>query len=297
MIRFLSMLVMMAAPLLAGPVALKDGDTVVLLGDAFMEREGNYGFIETAITAANPGKALRFRNLAWSGDTPNAQARSYFGPPTEGQERLKGHLALIKPSVVFCCYGSAIAAEGAKALPSFLADYGHLLDLIAQNGPSRMVLVSPPAAEAKGRVAPLMEVRNRQLAAVSEAVSKLAADRKLDFIDLFTPLQKALAATPETLTNNGLHFTEAGYEKIAPLVATTLVETPAGTTAIPAKLRAIVRAKNELFFNRWRPQNEIYLFGSRKHEQGNNGVEIPQFDPLIEAREKEIVALNAAPQP
>jgi len=47
-----------------------------------------------------------------------------------------------------------------------------------------------------------------------------------------------------------------------------------------------------LFFNRWRPANDTYLFGFRKHEQGNNAVEIPKFDPLIEEKEKEIWKLS-----
>jgi len=37
---------------------------------------------------------------------------------------------------------------------------------------------------------------------------------------------------------------------------------------------------------------ETYLFLFRKHEQGNNAVEIPQFDPLIAAKEKEIAELK-----
>lgn len=58
------------------------------------------------------------------------------------------------------------------------------------------------------------------------------------------------------------------------------------------KLRRAIVAKDELYFHRWRPQNETYLFGFRKHEQGNNAVEIPKFDPLIEKKEKEIVELS-----
>ena len=59
-----------------------------------------------------------------------------------------------------------------------------------------------------------------------------------------------------------------------------------------AKLRATIVAKNRLYFHRWRPQNETYLFGFRKHEQGRNAREIPQFDPLIAAKEKEIAQLR-----
>lgn len=52
-------------------------------------------------------------------------------------------------------------------------------------------------------------------------------------------------------------------------------------------VQAIVR-KNELYFHRWRPQNITYLLGFRKHEQGNNAVELAQFDPLVAALEVEI---------
>lgn len=57
-------------------------------------------------------------------------------------------------------------------------------------------------------------------------------------------------------------------------------------------LRAKIKRKNEMFFHRYRPQNETYLFLFRKHEQGNNAVEIPKFDPIVEALEREIDTLK-----
>jgi hypothetical protein len=59
-----------------------------------------------------------------------------------------------------------------------------------------------------------------------------------------------------------------------------------------AKVRSAVVEKNRLYFHRWRPQNVTYLFLFRAKEQGNNSVEIPQFDPLVEAQEKEIAKLR-----
>src|SRR5262249_27655761 len=58
------------------------------------------------------------------------------------------------------------------------------------------------------------------------------------------------------------------------------------------KLRAAIVEKNREFFHRWRPQNETYLFGFRKYEQGQNAREVPQFDPLVEKIEKEIAKLR-----
>lgn len=60
------------------------------------------------------------------------------------------------------------------------------------------------------------------------------------------------------------------------------------------KLRAEIVRKDELFFHRWRPQNETYLFLFRKHEQGNNAREIPQFDPLVAEAEAHIATLRTA---
>ena len=61
------------------------------------------------------------------------------------------------------------------------------------------------------------------------------------------------------------------------------------------ELRGLVVAKNKLFFHRWRPANETYIFLFRKHEQGNNAVEIPQFDPLVEEAERKVRALARRP--
>lgn len=58
------------------------------------------------------------------------------------------------------------------------------------------------------------------------------------------------------------------------------------------KLRRTIMAKNRLYFYRWRPQNETYLFGFRKHEQGQNAREVPMFDPLVTEQEAKIAELR-----
>lgn len=58
------------------------------------------------------------------------------------------------------------------------------------------------------------------------------------------------------------------------------------------EVRQATVQKNRLFFHRWRPQNETYLLGFRKHEQGQNAREIPMFDPLVEKQEGLIFTLG-----
>jgi lysophospholipase L1-like esterase len=69
------------------------------------------------------------------------------------------------------------------------------------------------------------------------------------------------------------------------------VDNPAESRQIQQLRQAIIK-KNELYFHRWRPQNQTYLFGFRKHEQGQNAKEIVQFDPLVAEQEKSIARLR-----
>lgn len=70
----------------------------------------------------------------------------------------------------------------------------------------------------------------------------------------------------------------------------TVADASGGVTT--EKIRQLAIAKNELYFHRYRPQNETYLFLFRKHEQGNNAVEIPQYEPLVESVEQQIRELT-----
>jgi lysophospholipase L1-like esterase len=60
------------------------------------------------------------------------------------------------------------------------------------------------------------------------------------------------------------------------------------------KLRQAAIDKNEQFFNQWRPANWTYIFGFRRHEQGRNAAEMPQFDQYIARKEAEMAKLRAA---
>jgi len=58
------------------------------------------------------------------------------------------------------------------------------------------------------------------------------------------------------------------------------------------QLRAEIVEKNALYFRKYRPQNETYLVGFRKYEQGQNAVELDLLDPLIHEKENEIGRLK-----
>ena len=276
-----------------GAAILRDGDRVVLLGNTFIEREGNFGHIETALALGTAGenKSVTFRNLGWSGDTVFGHARSYFGPPAEGFERLEKQLEHLKPTLIVANYGAVAAFDGEGGEAEFIAGYGRLLDMLASaSGGARIALMSPPPCETLPPPLPNMDAQNARLASFRDAIHGLAKERGCAFLDLFEALGSGKSRRAQPWTNTGVHFTDNGYRNLAPAVAELFGYTvSAGIDR--EKLRAQIRVKNQLYFHRWRPQNETYLHGFRKHEQGNNAVEIPQFDPLVERNDQRIHAL------
>lgn len=261
-------------------------ETVVLLGDTFFERDYHQGHLETALTIATAGKNVRFRNLGWSGDTPRCESRSYFGPPAEGFERLRKQIVEIKPTTIIACYGAVDAFEGEAGLESFLASYKTLLQMIQSSSAAKVILMSPPAVSRDAKRYPSLIAHHAERERYSAAIAQLAASQSHGYADLYARMKDK-----DWSTVNGVTFTDQDYAIIAPLLVQSLGLTSKVTPQQFPSLRETILAKNHLFFQRWRPQNEIYLFGSRKHEQGRNGAEIPQFDPLIAQKEQQIFAI------
>ncbi|MCB1076892.1 MAG: hypothetical protein KDM64_03595, partial [Verrucomicrobiae bacterium] len=243
-------------------------------------------------------------------------------PPQEGRDRLQKGITESEPTVLMVCYGTGEAmsteqgwtndptgsdqsrAGDNASLALFAEQYGRLLDLMKGAAGDRLrevVLISPPPLENLGAPLPDQTENNRRLAKVRDAVKKLAQERSYRFVDLFAAMggdgfDGKVAETP--LTDNGIHYGDAGYRILAKhLVEGLGLKMPDGlltTDAAVEELREAIVRKNRLFFHRWRPANETYLFLFRKHEQGQNAKEIPMFDPLIASDEERIDLLKAA---
>jgi lysophospholipase L1-like esterase len=366
---------------------LKDGDRVILLGGTFIEREQSNGYLESALTSRFPGRKIEFRNLGWSGDNVFGEARAGFGTVDDGFAHLKQHVLATRPTVVVLNYGANESFEGQAGLANFRAGLDKLLAMLDETK-AHLVFLGPPPQEDLGRPLPDPAAHNRDLKRYGAAVAAAAAGRGEPMVDLFELLGKKLDPPGrELLTDNGIHLSDYGYWRAAPvieralglpprrwlieidaergnvaargttvsgasispreirfqaldavlplapppvaaptidaveprivrvfglaaggkytlasgdeaLVTGTAQQFAAGvrlpTTAEDARaeqLRQAIVDKNRLYFYRWRPQNETYLLGFRKHEQGNNAVEIPRFDPLVEQQEAAIRSL------
>lgn len=362
---------------------LVDGDRVVFLGSALIEREQTYGYLETLLATRYADKNITFRNLGWAGDSVWCWAR--IGNPAsarDGFKTLTAHIAELKPTIVFVCYGMSESFEGESGLPGFLKQYETVLDMLVQNG-ARLVMLTPNRHENLGAPLPDPAEHNKNLQLYNAELKKIADKRGVPFVDLFESLGDGTQSPAKTaFTENGIHLTAYGYwrfgfaveQGLALPARTWRVELAAGgapkaqgakvadaqisktggtfkvtdaslaaplppagapkgiaasagaerilqiagldsgnfalkidgvpvATASAAdwakgvvitkgpdfeqleKVRQLMLEKNTLYFHRWRPQNQTYIFGFRKKEQGRNAVEIPQFDPLIAEKE------------
>ena len=90
------------------------------------------------------------------------------------------------------------------------------------------------------------------------------------------------------LTDDEVQFTDKGYKQTSGAFARALGLPDVSYSEVLEPLREAIRKKNRLYFYRWRPQNQTYLFGFRKREQGRNAKEVAEFDPLVAAAEAEI---------
>ncbi len=285
----------------ATPFELKAGDRVVFLGDRLIEGEQYQGWIEVMLTSRFPDRAITFRNLGWSGDTPAGDAR--FGlsllqagrePADEGWKGLVQQIEDAKPTVALVGYGMTNSFDGAAGVAKFKTDYNRMLDVIVKTTPGvRLVLVTPLPHEQLGAPWPDASAHNAQLALYTQAVGEIAAARGAKVVSL----DKLGARGPsEKLTSNGIFPTERGYRVIAETLEDQLfgdTQRGAWRTSLQAEpLRQSILRKNEWFFHRSRPANMAYIFGFRKREQGKNATEVLQFDEFIAAEEKRIAALR-----
>ena len=285
--------------------SLKDGDRVLFIGDTFFEREVDYGHLETALTAAYADRRVTFRNLGWAADTPMGKARASFDwnkPEESWLKRVQEQVAITKPSVAVLSYGMTAALELADTptpearaahLAKFITDTGRLMTAIgeASGQPVRFVLFTPIQQQGERPDSN----RSKALSEVAEALAALGKSSGSPVVDILGATRRISMLRMVTYESPVI-LNETGYRMLADRLPELLgIQAPA-KGADTGLLRSAIQHKNELFFHRWRPANWTYLFGFRKHEQGRNSVEIPQFDPMVAEWDARIAGLRPSEQ-
>ncbi|MEM8669669.1 MAG: GDSL-type esterase/lipase family protein [Planctomycetota bacterium] len=253
---------------------LRPGDRVALLGGTWVERAQIDGSIEAEWQARRPDWKLSVRNLGWSGDDVHGLARKRFDSPEDGFQRLLQDIETADPTVVLVAYGFSEASNGRESVERFESGLRRLVKAI--QGQQRRIVLMTPFAMPGYRV----KEYDRWMRQCRQIVAGVAGELDVELLSIdWMP-------TDEELTKDRLLPNAAGFAALANPIAERMV---GGKDATPNDaLKQLIVSKNQLFFHRYRPQNETYLFLFRKHEQGNNAVEIPQFDPLIRQSDERI---------
>ena len=282
----------------AADVQLKKGDHICLVGNALGERMQHHNHWETLLHRSLPEMELTVRNLCFPGDEPFERIRSMaFGEPD-------AHLTHSKADVVMYFFGFNESFDGEAGLATFTEQMTRLVKETQQknysgNGNARVVLVSPIAFEDIGdpNVTDGAQ-QNVNLAAYTDALSKVAASTGAAFVDLYTPTKELFESSDQQLTLNGAHLNDAGYKALAPIFVKAMGVTPAAGDA-SATLKAEVDDKSFHWWHRYRAVNGYSIYGKRG-EAGSDGTyrnrevmerERAILDQMAENRDKRIWAL------
>jgi lysophospholipase L1-like esterase len=279
------------------PLELGKGDRVIFLGNTLAERLQLFNHFETLLMTRFPELELIVRNMGWSGDTITLQPRALnFGDADK-------HLHAQKADVIVAFFGLNESFDGDAGLPQFDKDLDRYLTTLQSQRyndrtPPRIVLVSPIAHERLARLTEVdVDARNRELSRYTETMRRVAAQRGVTFVDLYTPSKRAMENAGSPLTINGIHVNEAGDRVVAGLLMESLPLAPRPSSVAEGPrlkqleaLREAVRDKNQLFFYRWRPVNAEYYVGRRVDPFGSKSFppEMQKLDSMIAQRERQI---------
>ena len=273
----------------------KQNGKVIFLGNAFFENAIDNGEIETTFSLCFPEKNITFRNIGWSGDNVYGHARTRargggrFGDPEEGFNILAKQITDLKPDKIFIAYGFNESFDDDAGVDAYGKGLNRLLEMLGQHCPELILISTLPMEKGFGIPAEHVEARNKELKKYAETTKEVAFRGKYRFIDLFSPFSKEAK-----YTTNGIHLSKNGYRKAAALIAEvfTLPEPVIEIDSEKAdQIRTTIIKKNSLFFHRWRPRNDAFVYGERKDEQRIAQEEPAQIEPFIAKQEAAITLL------
>ncbi len=152
----------------------------------------------------------------WNSSYPDLVVRNYGigGDTTVGLERRLKQVVAARPGKIFLLIGTNDLGNEAAAPETIVANYAIVLDRLAAQLPQTSVFVQS--------VLPREPHNSAQVRAINAGLVRLAAERRLTFVDIYTPLAVEGGRLDPSVTTDDLHLTEAGYARwrtvIDPLV-------------------------------------------------------------------------------
>ncbi len=276
---------------------LEHGDRIVLIGNTLAERMLYYGHWEALLQTRFPEHQLVVRNLGWSADELTLRPRSKDFD--DHGHTLEDH----KPDVILAFFGFNESFGGEAGLAKFKQDLENFIQTTTttkyngEHAPT-LVLVSPIANEDRTDRNILAGTwNNERIGQYTEAMRQIAAEKEVQFVDLFAPTLELYEKVEQPLTINGCHLSDEGNERLAPILDEGLFREvhPIHLLSVypverMKRLLAEVNEKNLQFFYDYRAVNGYYIYGGRKEPFGvvNFPAEFEKLRKMIANRDERI---------
>ena len=190
--------------LAVAPLDLPTRTRVALVGGSAAERMSLFGNFETMLHLRTTESPVVFRNFAWPADEVSVQQRP------GNYTKIDDPMQVYAPEFFLCFFGAneSFIGDSAEQTRQFIHDYIAYLDKMSSrfSRDSRnadFILVTPTAFESTGDpLQPSGEIENKRLQSYSHAIARVAEQRGLACVDLFTPTLKLFASEPANLTRS-----------------------------------------------------------------------------------------------
>jgi putative heme-binding domain-containing protein len=251
----------------AAPVEFHKGEKIAMVGGSLAERMNLFGHFETLLHTRLADRELVVRNFGWPADEVSRRQR-----PND-YTKLDDPLQVFGPETFLGFFGYNESFAGPAGVAKFREDYANFVETYAKKygagGKARFILVSPVAYEdASDPLRPDGTTENVNLKRYTEAIQRVANEKGLVFVDLYTPTL-ALFAKDKGLqyTVDGAHLSEAGDREVARLLDAALFGTPHSTRLAVQdveRLRTVVNDKSWVHQQDYRMLNGWYVYGGRR---------------------------------
>ncbi|GAB3801222.1 GDSL-type esterase/lipase family protein [Spirosoma humi] len=296
------------------PLPVSKGAHIMLLGGNLGSRMMNYGHFETEMQVRYPNDMLYIRNMCDGGDTPGFRPHASRNTPWAfpGAEKFQteyannseseGHfdypdqwLTRLKADVIVAFFGYSESFQGKEGLANYKAELDAFIKWTLKqkyNGVTapKLAIVSPIAFEDLSAMydLPNGKKENENLSLYTKAMSDVANQNNVLFVDAFTPSQQWYAASKEPLTIDGSQLNEAGYRKLGILLADQIFgkATPKAE-ANRALVHDAVLEKNWMWHNDYKIPNGVHVYGRRYNPFGpdNYPAEIEKIREMTAIRD------------
>ena len=173
-------------------------------------------------------------------------------------------------------YGFYESLGGEKGLESFKEQYRtHLSQLEHTHPGAKVVMLSPIVSEDASAE------RNADLQLYTNAIEKLAKEFNAQYIDIFTPIKKAYAASEPKLTDREIYLNKAGNSLVAKVIAEKIAGAGSPSPENLYEVALAAAAKHLRVAEIVCPQNTVVYFGIRERKDEYRK-EVSRYHKMVE---------------